>query len=66
MLFDIPINIKVNANTEQEAELYVTSAMEKIMDKEVGLLNRTILEWDFIVFVEDELEFVEGDEDEDK
>lgn len=54
LTFDIPVNLKVVANTEEEAELFVTSAMEKIINKEIPLLNRTILEWDFIEFVEGE------------
>lgn len=54
LTFDIPVNLKVVANTEEEAELFVTAAMEKIINKEIPLLNRTILEWDFIEFVEGE------------
>lgn len=53
-IFDIPINLRVNALTEEKAEQLVTSAMEKVMDKEIPVLNRTIVEWDFIEFVSEE------------
>lgn len=53
LIFDIPINIRVNANTEKEAEELVEAFM-------LGLhrgpaLTDPFITWDFI-------EFVEGDE----
>ena len=54
LTFDIPINIRVNANTEEEAEQIVSLHVDKLIDKDIPLLNRTILEWDFIEFVEGE------------
>lgn len=57
LTFDIPVNLKVVANTEEEAEQIVSTHVDKIIDKDIPLLNRTIIEWDFI-------EFVEGEEDE--
>ena len=57
LTFDIPVNLKVVANTEEEAEQIVSTHVDTIIDKDIPLLNRTIIEWDFI-------EFVEGEEDE--
>ena len=50
--FDIPINIRVNAETEQQAEDFVTGFMERLLDG--SALTRPFITWDFIEFVEDE------------
>ena len=47
--FDIPINIKVNAETEEQAEETVTSFMNKLL--EGSALMRPFITWDFIEFV---------------
>ena len=47
--FDIPINIKVNAETEEQAEEAVTSFMDKLL--EGSALMRPFITWDFIEFV---------------
>ena len=62
LIFDIPINIRVNAETEEEAEQLVSFAMDKVIDKKIPLLNRSIIEWDFIEFVEGEDEQDYSDE----
>lgn len=54
LTFDIPINIKVSAETEEHAEKLVTEYMERIQGELPALTNHFIT-WDFI-------EFVEGDE----
>ena len=53
--FDIPINIRVNANTEEDAEAAVSKYMERLLEH--GVLASQFINWDFIEFVsEDELE----------
>lgn len=52
LTFDIPININVTAETEEEAEDKVTAMMRQEMDKPV--LQRAINTWDFIQFVSDD------------
>lgn len=53
LTFDIPVNIRVNAETEQQAESFVVGFMERLLDG--SALTRPFITWDFI-------EFVEGDE----
>lgn len=53
LTFDIPINIRVNAETEQQAEDFVTGFMERLLDG--SALTRPFITWDFIDFIpEDE------------
>ncbi len=52
LTFDIPINISVNAQTEQEAVEIVTAAMTMVTAG--AALERAINSWDFIEFVEGE------------
>ena len=54
LTFDIPVNINVSANTEEEAEDIVAKLMATEMNK--AALQRSVNSWDFI-------EFVEGEED---
>lgn len=49
--FDIPINIKVSAETEEQAEDFVTGFMERLLDG--SALTRPFITWDFIEFVEE-------------
>lgn len=50
--FDIPINIKVSAETEEEAERLVSAHMVHLLDGPV--LTRQVISWDFIEFVTEE------------
>lgn len=50
--FDIPININVTAATEEEAEQIVAKLMAPVMA--VPALQRSVNEWDFIVFLTEE------------
>lgn len=52
--FDIPININVTANTEEEAEQIVVKLMAPAMA--VPALQRSVNSWDFIVFLTEEEE----------
>lgn len=52
--YDIPINININADSEKEAEEYIVKLMKQEMS--IPALQRQINSWDFIVFVEEELE----------
>ena len=52
LTFDIPINIRVNAETEQQAEDFVTGFMERLLDG--SALTRPFITWDFIEFVNEE------------
>lgn len=52
LTFDIPVNIKLTANTEEEAEQLVAGYMEHMLDG--SALTRPFIAWDFIVFVEDD------------
>jgi len=56
LTFDIPINIKVSAYTEEDAEKVVASMMERIQDNTIPVLARAFLNWDFIEFVTEEEE----------
>lgn len=58
--FDIPININISAETEEEAEQYITSYMSKLMA--TAALERAVNSWDFIEFVEGENEEDYSDE----
>lgn len=58
--FDIPININVTAATEEEAEQIVAKIMAPIM--EVPALQRSVNNWDFIEFVEEEGDMLNGAE----
>lgn len=53
LTYDIPVNINVTANTEEEAEAIVQRLFSTEMSKPA--LERGINNWDFI-------DFVEGDE----
>lgn len=50
--FDIPVNINLTANTEEEAEEIISQAMAKLIAG--AALQRAINSWDFIEFVEEE------------
>lgn len=50
--FDIPINIKISAESEEQAEDIVSNMMKQNMEKPV--LLRQVLEWDFIIFAFEE------------
>jgi hypothetical protein len=50
--FDIPINIKVKAETEEQAEDFVTGFMEKLLNG--AALTRPFITWDFIEFITEE------------
>lgn len=50
--FDIPVNIKVLCESEEQAEDIVEHAMKQLVSGPV--LTRKIQEWDFIVFAFDE------------
>lgn len=50
--FDIPINLKVSAETEEQAEAIVTHLMKQNMEKPA--LLRQVIEWDFIIFAFEE------------
>ncbi len=52
MSFDIPVNINLNANTEEEAEEIITQAMAKLIAG--AALERAINSWDFIEFVSED------------
>ena len=52
LTWDIPININVSANTEEEAEAIVGRLFIHEMNKPA--LERSINSWDFIEFVEEE------------
>ncbi len=52
LTFDIPININVSAETEEQAEEIVTKIMNPIMDKPA--LERNVNSWDFVEFVEED------------
>ena len=49
--FDIPININITANNEEEAEQYITKYMQGLLAG--AALERAVNNWDFIVFVEE-------------
>lgn len=50
--FDIPININISANSEEEAEQYITTYMQGLVAG--AALERAVNNWDFIQFVEEE------------
>lgn len=52
--FDIPINIKVSCETEEQAEDIVSHALKHLVDG--SALTRRIQEWDFIIFAYEEEE----------
>ena len=52
LTFDIPININISAETEEEAEDIVAKLMATEMNK--AALQRSVNSWDFIQFVEEE------------
>ena len=52
LTYDIPVNINVTANTEEEAEAIVQRLFIPEMSKPA--LERSINDWDFIEFVEEE------------
>lgn len=54
LTYDIPVNINVTANTEEEAEAIVQRLFSTEMSKPA--LERGINNWDFIDFVEGENE----------
>lgn len=54
LTFDIPININVSANTEEEAEELVAKLLAPEMSKPA--LQRSVNSWDFIEFVTEEEE----------
>lgn len=52
LTFDIPVNINISANSEEEAEQYITTYMQGLVAG--AALERAINNWDFIEFVEGE------------
>lgn len=58
--WDIPINIKVSAETEEQAEDIVSHLMKKTM--EAPMLLRQVVEWDFIIFAFEEDDHVTDSE----
>lgn len=52
LTFDIPININISAETEEEAEDIVAKLMTTEMSK--AALQRSVNSWDFIQFVEED------------
>lgn len=50
--YDIPVNIKVLADTEEQAEEIVTHVMKHVTDKPA--LMRQVKEWDFIIYAFEE------------
>lgn len=51
--FDIPVNFKVNCNSEEEAEAAVEALLKHQFDQ-VPVLQRTVYEWDFVEFLTEE------------
>jgi len=60
LTFDIPININISANTEEEAEAFVENLFRFEMTK--PSLERAVNSWDFIEFVEEEYKDPPGGE----
>ena len=54
--YDIPVNIKILADSEEQAEDIVTHMMKQTLDKPA--LMRQVKEWDFIIYAFEE----DGDE----
>jgi len=52
LTWDIPINVNVSADNEEDAENIVSKLMKQEMAK--AALERSINSWDFIEFVEED------------